>query len=254
MIDLDKAKKEFIKYTNNYDTNNSNITRKIHHSLRVMEYSKRIAENLNLTEEQISLATLIGLLHDIARFEQWKRYETYNDKTSIDHGDLAVEILEENNFIRNFVETDEYDKIIKVAIKNHNKYKIEGLSGEEYLQAKIIKDADKLDIFYQVATQYFKDVNLVEKQDISEDFFEEFKKEQCVHKRANQTDLDEIVLIVSFIYDIYFDYSLKIIKDEKYIEQIFKQFNIKKQDVKEKIDYIIEVASKFINKKVNEIK
>ena len=74
MIDLSKAKSEFIKYTNNYDLNDSHITRKIHHSLRVMEASKKIAENLNLTKEQIDLATLIGLLHDIARFEQRKRY------------------------------------------------------------------------------------------------------------------------------------------------------------------------------------
>lgn len=250
MIDLEKAKNEFIKYTSTYDLNNTNITRKINHSLRVMEYSKRIAENLNLDEEQIKLATLIGLLHDIARFEQWRRYETYNDKISIDHGDLAVEILEENNFLRKFIETDKYDEIIKIAIKNHNKYKIEGLEGEEFLQAKIIKDADKLDIFYQIATQYFKSIEDVEKQKISDDFFEEFKKEQCVHKKANQTDLDELVLITSFIYDIYFDYSLKIVKDEKYIERIFEQFNFKDIEVKEKIDFIIKLAQNYINNRV----
>ena len=80
MIDLEKAKNEFIKYTNNYDLTNSHITRKIYHSLRVMEVSKKIAEDLKLTQEQIDLATLIGLLHDIARFEQRKRYGTYYDK------------------------------------------------------------------------------------------------------------------------------------------------------------------------------
>ena len=55
MIDLEKAKNEFINYTNNYDLTNSHITRKIYHSLRVMEASKKIAENLNLTKEQIDL-------------------------------------------------------------------------------------------------------------------------------------------------------------------------------------------------------
>lgn len=250
MIDLEKAKNEFMNYTNNYDLNNTNITRKIYHSLRVMEYSKRIAENLNLSKEQIDLATLIGLLHDIARFEQWKRYETYNDKKSIDHGDLAVELLEENNFIRKFIESDEYDEIIKIAIKNHNKYKIEELDGEKLLQAQIIKDADKLDIFYQIATQYYKNPRETEKQNISDDFLEEFMKEQCVHKKADQTDLDELVLITSFIYDIYFDYSLKILHDERYIEKIFEQFDFKQDGVKEKVQEIIGLANKYIVSKI----
>lgn len=250
MIDLQKAQKAFLEYTNNYDLNNANITRKISHSIRVMDYSKRIAENINLTKEQVDLATLIGLLHDIARFEQWTRYETYNDSTSIDHGDFAVEILKENDFIRNFIDTDIYDDIIYTAIKNHNKYKIEELEGEKLIQAQIIKDADKLDIYYQIATQYFKDPRKTETEDISDEFFEEFKQEQCVHKRPNPTEIDELILIVSFIYDIYFNYSFRILNDEKFIERIFAQFDFKKPDVKEKIDKIIKQANTYIKNKM----
>ena len=41
----------------------------------------------------------------------------------------------------------EYDEIIKKAIHNHNKLLIEeGLTKEEELFCKIIRDADKLDI------------------------------------------------------------------------------------------------------------
>ncbi len=250
MIDLQKAQKAFIEYTNNYDLNDSNITRKISHSIRVMEYSKRIAENINLTKEQVDLATLIGLLHDIARFEQWKRYGTYSDSNSIDHGDFALELLKENDFIRNFIDTNIYDDIIFTAIKNHNKYKIEELDGEMLLQAQIVKDADKLDIFFQIATQYFKDPRVTELQDISDDFYEEFQTGQCVHKKANPTEIDELILIISFIYDIYFDYSFKIIYDEHYIERIFEQFDFKKTDVKEKIKKIIEQANNYITSKM----
>ena len=45
MIDIKKSKDEFMKYTNNYDIENENIERKIYHSLRVMEISKKIATN-----------------------------------------------------------------------------------------------------------------------------------------------------------------------------------------------------------------
>ena len=84
-INLEKAKKEFIKYTENYDLENSRIKGKQTHSLRVMEISRQIAEGLKLSQEEIELATLIGLLHDIARFEQFTQYHTYRDMESFDH-------------------------------------------------------------------------------------------------------------------------------------------------------------------------
>lgn len=247
MIDLEKAKREFINYTNNYDLNNSHITRKIYHSLRVMEVSRKIAEKLNLTQEQIDLATLIGLLHDVARFEQRKRYGTYYDKKSVDHGDLAVELLEENNFIRTFIEDDKYDKIIKIAIKNHNKYEIEPLEGEELLQAKIIKDADKIDIFYQLAYQFAKDKNAIENSEISEDYIKQLKQGKCIFRNAEESAIDELVLITSFIYDIHFDSSLKLIKEENYIGKMFEQFEFN-ENTKKQVEEILEIANKYLEK------
>ena len=248
MIDLEKAKREFIKYTNNYDLNDSHITRKISHSLRVMEVSRKIAENLSLTQEQIDLATLIGLLHDIARFEQRKRYGTYFDKKSIDHGDFAIELLEENNFIRNFIEDDKYDKIIKVAIKNHNKYEIEQLDDEEeLLQSKIIKDADKIDIFYQLAYQFAKNKDNIENSEISEDYIKQLKQEKCILRNIEESAIDELVLITSFIYDIHFDSSLKLIKEENYIEKMFQQFNFNEK-TNIQVEEILKIAKYYLKK------
>ena len=79
-MDIEIAKNEFLNYTNSYDLSNFNIKRKVDHSLRVMELCKIIAENLNLDVEDIKLAELIGLLHDIGRFEQMKVYNTFNDR------------------------------------------------------------------------------------------------------------------------------------------------------------------------------
>lgn len=247
MINLEKAKEEFIKYTSNYDLTDYNITRKIQHSLRVMEISRKIAQTLNLKKEQTDLATLIGLLHDIARFEQRKRYGTYYDKKSIDHGDFAVKLLEENDFIRNFIEEKNYDEIIKLAIKNHNKYEIESLDGEELLQAKIIKDSDKIDIFYQLAYQFAKNKNEVENSEISEDYINQLKQEKCIYRSIDESAIDELVLITSFIYDINFEVSLKIIKEEKYIEKMFEQFEFNEK-TKKQVDEIIESANNFLSK------
>ena len=64
-IDIEKAKQEFIVYTEKYDLQNENIKRKQEHSLRVMQISEKLAKMLGLSKEEIQLATLIGLLHDI---------------------------------------------------------------------------------------------------------------------------------------------------------------------------------------------
>ena len=125
MLDLEKCKDEFLKYTEKYNLSNEKLKRKQLHSLRVMKKSRIIAQSLKLSEEEIQIATLIGLLHDIGRFEQYTKYNTFSDHNSIDHAELGIRILQENNYIKNYIEDENWISIILIAIKNHNKYKIE---------------------------------------------------------------------------------------------------------------------------------
>ena len=255
MIDLEKAKNEFIKYTNNYDLNDPNIDRKKFHSLRVMENGKKIAENSGLNEEQIQLATLIGLLHDVARFDQWTNFHSFSDRKTIDHGNDAIRILENNNFIRKFVDTDKYDEIIKKAIRNHNKYKIEDeLKDEELIQAKIIRDADKLDIFYEWIENMFLEseekVKSIEESTISEDYFNQFLNEVQIFNKPNQSPLDIIISTLAFIFDLNFKYSLQVVQAEDYINKILNKFNFKNSNTIEQINKIKEISNNFLNKKI----
>ena len=84
---------EFNKYTNNYDMNDEAIRNKYSHSIRVMNLSKKYATILGFSKEDIELATLIGLLHDIGRFEQISVYHTFNDSKIIDHALYGVKVL-----------------------------------------------------------------------------------------------------------------------------------------------------------------
>ncbi len=258
MIDLDKAKEEFINYTNNFDIKNSNIARKIGHSLRVMNISDKIATNMGLSDEQIKLATLIGLLHDIARFPQHQRFKTFNDADSIDHGSFGVQILKENNFIRNFIESSKYDEIIFKAIENHNKYSItDGLSEEELLFVKIIRDSDKLDILYETKEIFYQG----EEEEISNSILDENieiqmqNKQQILRKSVgNSNGINEVISTISFIYDLNFKESFKIIKDNNYIDDILNRFSITDKHTKEFIEemsisinnYIAECLEKKI--------
>ena len=246
MIDINNAQKNFLKYVQNYDLNNENIKRKEQHSLRVMAISKKIAEELKLSEEEIKLATLIGLLHDIGRFEQYTKWKTFSDRISINHGVLGSKILEENNFIRTFVTENKYHEIIKKAIINHNKYQIdENLNETELLYSKIIRDADKIDILYEVADGILmKDVDLRDLC-ISENYFRQFLSEKTIKITDEQNDLDKLILKIAFIFDLNFECSKKIIKEEKYIERILNRFEFKNEKAINQIREIKTIIKNF---------
>lgn len=77
MIDFKKAEEEFEKYVLKFDLQNENIKMKKDHSYRVEKESYNIAKSLELNEEQVQIAKLVGLLHDIGRFEQITQYSTF---------------------------------------------------------------------------------------------------------------------------------------------------------------------------------
>lgn len=100
MIDLVKAEKVFKEYVKNYDSEDGNIRGKIIHTYGVIEKSEYIAKKLKLNEEEIQLAKLIALLHDIGRFEQRKTLKEFEDFKGLDHAEYGVRILFQEKLIR----------------------------------------------------------------------------------------------------------------------------------------------------------
>ena len=146
MINLRKAQESFKEYLKDYDIEDGNIKLKIRHTYEVVNKSEYISKGLGLNQENIELAKLIALLHDIGRFEQVKQTNDFLDSKDFDHANYGVKVLFEDNLIRKFIENNKYDNIIKEAIYNHNKYKIEeNLNDAELLHSKIIRDADKFE-------------------------------------------------------------------------------------------------------------
>lgn len=254
-INIEKAKEEFLKYTENYDLCNSNIKRKQQHSLRVMQISEEIARGEKFSEEEIKLAKLIGLLHDIARFKQYTEYQTYADAKSFDHGDMAVNILEENDFLRNFIKTNEHDQTIKKAIKNHNKFEIEKeLNPIQEKFCKIIRDADKLDIFYEAIEMFWiGEENKIENSNISEDIQEHFYKKRTINRNEVKSDdaINKMISIIAFIFDINYKTSFEIVEKQKYINQIINRFDYKKEETKKSVEKIKEFANEYVIEKIN---
>ena len=137
------------------------VNLKYAHSLRVAALSERIAQSLSMEKEDIDLAWLIGILHDIGRFEQLRRYQTFFDYRSMDHAKYGVHVLFEEGHIKDFIASSEENDVIRAAIGEHNVYEVRGdLSKRELHFARLIRDADKLDIFRVYVMYREKNINV----------------------------------------------------------------------------------------------
>ena len=248
LIDIKKAKQEFKRYVENYNPEDEKIKIKITHIERVAGISKKIAQNLKLSEEEIQLAELIGLLHDIGRFEQIRLYNTFNDKESINHGEFAVKILFEDGLIRKFIETDKYDKIIKLAIVNHNRtYIEEGLTERELLHAKIIRDADKADIYSVLISENKKTIwgkEDLSKEKISDEIYREYIEDKRINYKERKTCADTLVCHFNYVFDLNFESTKQIIKENEYIDKLYERFIFKDEETMKRYNNIYELAKK----------
>jgi len=256
MIDLNKAKKFYKQYISTYNIKQPRIALKVAHIYRTAERSKWLAEKLKLNKEDVLLAELIGLLHDIGRFEQVKRYNTFVDKDSINHGEYGVEILFENNLIRNFIEDNKYDEIIKKAILNHNKDKIQNITNErELIHCKIIRDADKLDISHILLNDSLETIYPFEKylrEHISEKIKQDFIKYHEINYSDRKTCADILVSHIAHIFDINYIYSLLEIKNSDYINKLIDRYEPKEKDTIQDLQEIRDITHKYINEKIEE--
>ena len=92
MIDLKKAQGVFQNYLQQYDKTDDKIRLKIAHTYGVVSACKYIAQVMKLEEEDAKLAELIGLLHDIGRFEQLRIYHSFDDSL-MPHAQCSIDIL-----------------------------------------------------------------------------------------------------------------------------------------------------------------
>ena len=253
MIDIEKAYNEFDKYVLQFNPNNKKIKLKIDHIKRVAKMSKKIAQELNLNDEQIKLSEIIGLFHDIGRFRQAQLYDTFNDRMSVNHAELSVEVLFDENVINNFNIEKKYENIIRLAVLNHNKNKIDdNLNNEELLFAKIIRDADKLDIYYTICEYDFSSIFWYENFDskeINSLIMDDFINHHFVNYSNIKTNSDQIPIFYAYIFDFNFDFSLKFLKEQKYLEKFthrvlstFSDLTVKKQ-----VEELLKVCNTYIS-------
>ena len=187
-----------------------------------------LAKHLNLPQHDIELAEIIGLFHDVGRFYQYQKYKTFNDAQSEDHADLALKVIDDLEFFKELCAED-YE-LVKFAIKNHNKKTIAPTDDErKILFAKLIRDADKLDI-YRVLEPYLAQEN-VDKMpnfitgrspEISPDFIKNFVDGEQADFYKIRTNGDRKIVRLMWIYDVNFKWTMEKIVERGYIDKLVK--------------------------------
>lgn len=235
----------FDKYVQLYDLNNYNLKSKYNHSYRVMNLNKKYAKLLNFNQEDVSIATAIGLLHDIGRFEQYKQFESFDDSKTIDHADYSIKMLFDKNHIEKFKIDKNYYDIIKFAIQNHNKISIQNTNNpQKLMHAKLIRDTDKIDITYIFAHEV---KHLDTNNPISKDVLDDIRNHRIVNRKHCQNRNDNLSVYFAFAFDINFDECLPELKNN--IDLLYQKITNKKL-FEEIYNIIINYIEKRLTKNV----
>jgi len=138
---------------------------KVEHTHRVVEDARRIMAGEGWGLEDVELGEVAALLHDTARYSQFKTFKTFKDSDSFDHAGRAVKIIHEQGWLAELAKS-ERDAIL-TAVAVHNKREIPAAIDGKALQiAWLVRDADKLDILH-LLEQAVKDGSLERNPEIA---------------------------------------------------------------------------------------
>ncbi len=240
----------FNSYCENFkeltDEQKRNFDIKRDHSFRVADFSVQLAEKLEFSFEEQKLAYFIGLFHDIGRFNQLVEFNTFDDLKSVDHAEYSVKVLKDEDVLAKFEIEIENEKLIFISIANHNKLKLpENLSEQELKLARLIRDADKIDIL-KVLSEYYstRNVNanhtltwdLPKGSSVSKAVSKEVLDGKLVSKKNVVSEIDVKIMQMSWVYDLNYRSSFEKLLKKRFIETIYNTLP--------KNDLVIEIYRK----------
>ena len=256
---FEKLKTWVNKYIDNFycddDFINANIELKQAHTARVCDEMLYLTNSLSFEPHQEIVAQTISLLHDIGRFEQFQKYRTYSDCKSIYHNELGLKIIAENNLLEDINPDDK--NIIEKAIEYHSLKQIpENIDTKIELYSKLIRDADKLDIYYVVIKYYNQYINdpdsfrlELELPDVpqysSELVNSLLKGEKFDYKKLKSWN-DMKLLQLGWVYDMNFAATFARLKEREYLRQI-ADFLPDTEDIRSATQTVL----KFVDDQIN---
>ncbi len=229
---LDRMKSWFAGYCGTFYTENAadnrNIRLKEEHTLRVLANMNLLTESLDLAEHERLLGEAVALFHDVGRFQQYRQYKTFRDADSANHAALGAKILAEDELLAE-LPAEERQTVIR-AVAQHNVFMIPaGLGERDLLFLRLIRDADKLDI-WRVFIEFYALPDEERASAVSLGFpdLPACSKEvlACLH-RQEMVDLtllktlnDFKLLQLSWVHDLNFPASFRLMDERDYINRL----------------------------------
>lgn len=249
-INREHVKQTFAKYVANYDVNDEKVKLKIDHTYRVADLCDEIATSIDLSAEDVDLAWLCGMLHDIGRFEQLRRYGTFIDAESVDHALLGSKILFEDNRIYDYIENPpkQICEFLEKVVACHSAYRIP----EEYdirtkMFADILRDADKIDILkvnVEVPLEEIYNVTSEELRnaEVTKEVMESFAQKKAILRALKKTPVDHVVGHISLVFELVYPRSVEIVKEQGYLEKLlnFESLNPKTMEQFKQLKNVME--------------
>ncbi len=229
---LPRLKTWFAEYVRRFDSDDpavqQNMDLKEEHTRGVCEAIREIGGSLELSEGDLCLAEASALLHDIGRFEQFRRYGTFADHRSVDHAALGVDVIRENRVLEGL--DSAAARLIVRAVACHNRADVpDGEPERSLFFIRLLRDADKVDI-WRVVTDYYRkaenhrsrtiELDLPDTDAVSDPVHEALMNGRLVRMADLRTLQDFKLLQIGWIYDVNFPRTFQIVRERKYLEAI----------------------------------
>ncbi|MBW1673220.1 MAG: HD domain-containing protein [Deltaproteobacteria bacterium] len=205
------------------------IQLKEEHSWKVREEIIKISQRLQLSEDDILIAEILGLFHDIGRFHQYEKYRTFRDDISEDHAKIGAQIVTDSHLLEDLTEVEK--NIITKGILYHNIHTLpEDLDPRCLFFCKLLRDADKLDIWRIIINYYYKEqdgnshsileLGLPDTPGYSTTVLNDLYNGQTSSSNTIKNLNDFKLLQIGWVYGINFYPTFQEIKKRNYIEKI----------------------------------
>jgi len=235
--DYDSFQRWFSTYVARFDNPDPIIQEKMilknRHTGRVCEVMDRLAKSLDLQEEERLLALAAALFHDVGRFEQFTRYRTFNDRKSIDHGELSVTILKNEGVVASLPQ-DQQD-LLFTAVRWHNKNIVDlpSFDGHTSIFVNLTRDADKVDIL-NICTKLARIDPLLARtmRNLTGNdqsmvwnplIYESLLAKGAVNNDAVNSPTDRTLLLLSWAFDLNTPLAARIILEEQYMHDLLSR-------------------------------
>lgn len=253
-INRQRIKEQFASYTRNYDPTDPKIALKIAHTYRVADNCEQIARSIDLSLEEVEFAWLSGMLHDVGRFEQVKRYNTFIDAESVDHAEFGADLLfGKDRLIETYVDDRYWDKELEVVIRQHNKYRIdESVTGRTLVFSNILRDADKVDILRVNVETPMEEIYNVSKEvllssGVSEKVMEQVREHHAVKREVMDSPAEHLIGHIALTFELVYPKSWELARNQGYLYKMF-EFPTENPSMKMALENTRKELEKYLKK------